>query len=105
MSYDNVVYGFLGGGYKFSRDTSFGASYDWATAAINGATRPEVLSIYGSHYITINYKLNGVLCSGLSDSSPDVVGDLTLNYYFKSSFVFLLDILITLKITAIVMPH
>ena len=82
MSYDNVVYGSLGGGYKFSKDTSFGASYDWATAAVDGATRLEVLSIYGSHYITNNYKLNGVLYSGLSDSSPDVGGGLTLSYYF-----------------------
>ena len=49
VSDDNVVYGSLGGGYKFSRDTSFGVSYDWAAAAINGTTRPEVLSIYGSH--------------------------------------------------------
>ena len=82
VSYDNVVYGSLGGGYKFSKDTSFGASYDWATAAVDGAMRPEVLSIYGSHFITNNYKLNGVLYSGLSDSSPDVGGGLTLSYYF-----------------------
>ena len=43
VSYDNVVYGSLGGGYKFSKDTSLGASYDWATAAVNGTTRLEVL--------------------------------------------------------------
>ena len=48
VSYDNVVYGSLGGGYQFSKDTSFDASYDWATVAVNGATRPEVLSIYCS---------------------------------------------------------
>ena len=37
VSYDNVVCGSLGGGYKFSKDTSFGASYNWATAAVDGA--------------------------------------------------------------------
>ena len=37
VSYDNVVCGSLGGGCKFSKDTSFGASYNWATAAVDGA--------------------------------------------------------------------
>ncbi len=41
VSYDNVVYGSLGGGYKFSKDTSFGASYDWATAAVDCSTRTQ----------------------------------------------------------------
>ena len=54
VSYDNVVYGYLGGGYKFSRDTSFGVSYDWATAAV---------------------AVDGTV-------SPDVGGGLTLSYYF-----------------------
>jgi hypothetical protein len=33
VSFDNVVYGSLGGGYKFSKSTEMGVSYDWATAA------------------------------------------------------------------------
>jgi Putative MetA-pathway of phenol degradation len=82
VSYDNVIYGSLGGGYKFSKSTEMGVSYDWATAAVDGATRPQEVSIYGSHYLSDNYKLSGVLYTGLSDASPDVGGGLTLSYYF-----------------------
>ncbi len=82
VSYDNVVYGSLGGGYKLAKSTEVGASYDWATAAVDGATRPQELSIYGSHYLSDNYKLSGVLYTGLTDASPDVGGGLTLSYYF-----------------------
>lgn len=82
VSYDNVTYGSLGGGYKFSKLTSVGVSYDWATAAVDGATRPQEVSIYASHYINDQYKLSGVIYSGLSDASPDVGGGVTLSYYF-----------------------
>ena len=78
----NIVYGSLGGGYKFTKDTEMGASYDWATASVGGAPKPQELSIYGSHYINNNYKLSGVLYGGLSDASPDVGGGVTLSYYF-----------------------
>ncbi len=82
VSYKNVVFGSLGGGYKFSKSTEMGVSYDWATAAVNGATRPQEVSIYGSRYLSDNYKLSGVLYTGLSDASPDLGGGLTLSYYF-----------------------
>lgn len=82
VSYDNVTYGSLGGGYKFSKLTTVGVSYDWATAAVDGATRPQEVSVYASHYISDQYKLSGVIYSGLSDASPDVGGGMTLSYYF-----------------------
>ena len=82
VSLDNVVYGSIGGGYKFSEKTSAGVSYDWATASSDGASEPQEVSIYASYEISDNYKLNGSLYAGLSDASPDVGGGLTLNYYF-----------------------
>ena len=82
INYKNIVFGSLGGGYKLSKDTEVGASYDWATAAVSGADKPQELSIYGSHYINNNYKLSAVLYGGLTDASPDVGGGLTLKYYF-----------------------
>lgn len=82
VKYDNVVYGALGGGYKFSKNTSMGVSYDWATAAVNGAVRPQEVSLYASHRINDNYKLSGVIYTGLSDASSDFGAGLTLNYYF-----------------------
>ncbi len=82
VSFDNVIFGSLGGGYKLSKSTEMGVSYDWATAAVNGATRPQEVSIYCSHYLSDNYKISGVLYTGLSNASPDVGGGLTLSYYF-----------------------
>jgi hypothetical protein len=82
VNYDNVVYGSLGGGYKFSNVTSMGFSYDWATAAVDGATRPQEVSVYASHRINNNYKLNGFIYTGLSNASPDVGAGATLSYYF-----------------------
>ncbi len=82
VNYKNVVYGSLGGGYNFSKDTEVGVSYDWATASVSGSPKPQELSIYGSHYINNNYKLSAVLYGGLSDANPDVGGGLTLKYYF-----------------------
>ena len=78
----NIVFGSLGGGYKLSKDTEVGASYDWATTSFGGGDKPQELSIYGSHYINNNYKLSAVLYGGLTDASPDVGGGLTLKYYF-----------------------
>ena len=83
VKYDNIVYGSVGGGYKFSDKTSAGISYDWATAAVDGGSKPQELSVYASTYLNNNYKLSGVLYTGLSDASPDVGGGLTLSYYFQ----------------------
>jgi hypothetical protein len=82
VNLDNVTYGSLEGGYKLTKDTTMGVSYDWATAAADGASRPQEVSVYVSHYINNNYRLNGVLYTGLSNASPDLGGGLTLSYYF-----------------------
>ena len=82
INYDNVTYGSIGGGYKFTQATSVGVSYDWATAAVNGSAKPQEISVFGSYRINDNYKLSVVLYGGLSNASPDVGGGMTLNYYF-----------------------
>jgi hypothetical protein len=81
VNYDNVVYGALGAGYNFSQMT-IGVSYDWATAAVDGAPKPQEVSIYASYRINNQYKLSGVIYSGLSNASPEVGGGVTLGYYF-----------------------
>lgn len=82
VNYDNVTYGSIGSGYKFSKATSMGFSYDWATAAVNGGAKPQEVSVFGSYRLNDNYKLSAVLYGGLSNASPDVGGGLTLHYYF-----------------------
>lgn len=78
----NVVYGSVGGGYKFSNAASAGVSYDWATASSSNGSKPQEVSVYASYKINESYKLNGSLYAGLSNASPDVGGGLSLNYYF-----------------------
>lgn len=79
---DNVWYGALGGAYKFSRDTTAGLSFDWATAATDGTPSARELSLYASHWLNDHMKLNGTLYTGLSDSSPDAGAGLSLSYAF-----------------------
>ncbi|MEQ1584129.1 MAG: hypothetical protein ABL875_08705 [Candidatus Nitrotoga sp.] len=82
VKYDNVTFGSLGGGYTFSKNTSMGVSYDWATAAIKGVSRPQEISVYASHRINDNLKLSGVIYTGLSDASSDFGAGITTHYYF-----------------------
>jgi hypothetical protein len=82
VSYKNVTFGSLGAGYKFSKSTTADFSYDWATAAVSGAERPQEISASLSHWINDKYKLSGIIYTGLSDANADVGGGLTLGYYF-----------------------
>lgn len=82
IDYKNVVYGSLGGGYKVSSATDIGVSYDWATSSVSGGTKPQEISVYASHYINDQFKLSGVLYTGLSNASSDIGGGITLGYYF-----------------------
>jgi hypothetical protein len=82
VSYKNVTFGSLGAGYKFSKTTTVDLSYDWATAAVSGAERPQEISANVSHWINDHYKLNGIIYTGLSDANADVGGGVTLAYYF-----------------------
>lgn len=82
VDYKNVIYGSFGGGYTLSDKAEIGLSYDWATAAVSGSSKPQEVSVFGSYRLSNSYKLSAVLYGGLSNASPDVGGGLTLNYYF-----------------------
>ncbi len=82
VKYKNVTFGSLGAGYKFTKMTSADISYDWGTAAVSGAERPQEVSVNLSHRINDQYKLNGIIYTGLSDANADVGGGVTLSYYF-----------------------
>lgn len=78
----NVVYGSIGGGFKPVADTTIGLSYDYAQAARSGNKAPQEVSLYASQRLNKNFKLNGFLFKGLSDSSPDWGAGIGLGYYF-----------------------
>lgn len=78
----NIVYGSVGGGYKPSAATTVGVSYDFAQAARRGGKAPQEASLYASHRLTKNMKLNGSIFAGLSDGSPDWGAGVSLGYNF-----------------------
>jgi hypothetical protein len=82
VDFDNITYGSLEGGYKFNDKFTAGVSYDWATAAVSDASKPQEISVYGTYRVNDHYKLNAVLYTGLSNANPDVGAGFTLNYYF-----------------------
>lgn len=82
VSYKNVTFGSLGAGYKFSKMTTLDLSYDWATSAVSGAERPQEISANLTHRINDQYKLSGIIYTGLSDANADVGGGVTLSYSF-----------------------
>ena len=82
VTYRNVAFGSIGGGYKFSDKATAGVSYDWATASTSRASKPQLVSVYGSYRINEHYKLNTSVYAGLSHASPDVGGGMYLFYGF-----------------------
>ena len=78
----NVWYGAAGAGYRFSRETTAGVSFDWATAARSGGPSAQELSFYVSHRLTPHFKLNATVYGGLSNGSPDHGAGLSLSYAF-----------------------
>lgn len=78
----NVVYGTVGGGYKPTRETTVGLSYDFAQAARSGGKAPQEVSLYASQRLTKNIKLNASVFAGLSDGSPDRGAGVSLGYNF-----------------------
>lgn len=82
VSLNNVWYGSVGGGFKFSDATTAGVSYDYATAARSGGTALQEISFYASQRLSKNFKLNAYIFTGLSNASPDWGAGIGLGYAY-----------------------
>ncbi len=82
VALDNVVYGSIGSGYKLSADTMIGISYDAASAARSGGTKPQELSFYASQRLNKKIKINANIYKGLSNGSPDWGASIGVGYTF-----------------------
>lgn len=68
---NNVVYGLLGGSYKFSQETSGGAMLNLSQkTSVAGSSHAEAL-FFVSHKIDKDWKVQGYALKGLTNSVPD----------------------------------
>ena len=70
-SLDNVFYGSLGGGYKFTQQTSGGLILDLRQKATPTGSEQRELTAYVSHRINKSWKSQGYVVKGFTDGSPD----------------------------------
>ena len=82
VSLRNVWYGGVGGGVKFTPDTTAGVSFDYASAANAGGQPAKELSLYVSQRMSQTLKLNASIFKGLSDGSADWGAGVGLSYAF-----------------------
>ena len=82
VSLSNVWYAGIGGGIKFTPDTTAGISYDYASAASSSGQAAQELSFYVSQRMSQSVKLNASIFKGLSDGSADWGAGAGLSYSF-----------------------
>jgi hypothetical protein len=80
---DDVYFGSVGLGYKFSKQTSTGINLylKEKTASTRPGTRQ--LSSYISYKFDQNWKIQGYIIQGLSDNTPDLGGGFSIAYQFN----------------------
>jgi hypothetical protein len=84
---NNVLYGTVGGAYKFATGTSAGILIDYRQAASPGQHDPQELTLYASHKLSPDLSLVVYIYSGFSDGSPDIGGGLQIAYRLSGVFV------------------
>ena len=67
---------------SFGYRAALGAAYDFATAAVDRATRPSEMSVFFTQKFSRTAKLNFYLLRGLSDASPDWGGGIKYTHAF-----------------------
>ena len=84
---NNVLYGGVGGTYKFTPPTSAGIFIDYRQAASPGQDDPQELTLYASHKLSPDLSLVVYIYGGFSDGSPDIGGGLQIAYRLSRAFV------------------
>jgi len=79
---DNVFFGSLGLGYKFSKQVSTGINLYLKEATADTRPVTRQLSSYLSYKVDQNWKIQGYIIKGLSDNTPDLGGGFSLAYQF-----------------------
>ena len=80
---NNVFYGSLGASYKFSQDTNAGAMFIAGQRVMaNKSNRAEVL-FFVSHMLGRQWKTQGYVLKGFTDSVPNWGGGVLVDYIFE----------------------
>ena len=68
---NNVVYGILGGNYKFTDQTSGGAEMRLSQKPSATGAEQRELTVYARHRIEEGINIRGYMLKGFADGSPD----------------------------------
>lgn len=79
---DDVWFGSIGANFRFNSDTRGGVSYDYRQSSLADNDAAEELSVFISHSLNTDWRLQMYALTGLSDSSPDLAGGFMVKYYF-----------------------
>lgn len=71
ITLDNVLYGSLGGSYKYTEQTSSGLILDLRQKASPTGSEQRELTAYVSHKINKSWKSQAYVVKGFTDGSPD----------------------------------
>jgi len=83
IDFKNPWYFSLGASYKVTDVTSLGAAYDYRSKLLDGLDPISEMSLFATHKLTKEWKLQGYGVIGFSDSSPDWGLGATVGYTFQ----------------------
>lgn len=82
VNFRNPWYGSIGVSYKFSASTAFGAAYDYRQKVTSNGDPVSEASLFMTHKLTQQVKLQAYLVGGFSDASPDLGGGAVISFAY-----------------------
>lgn len=80
--YRDPIYASIGGGYRVVPSTFVGASYDWRDNVTRSGAEISEMTLFASHTLSTEWKIQGYLVKGFSDNSPELGGGVILTHIY-----------------------
>ncbi|AGZ35405.1 hypothetical protein PVLB_13095 [Pseudomonas sp. VLB120] len=80
--FDDPVFASLGFALPVARGTTAGASYDWRQKVVSTGSQIKELTLFVTHKLSAQWKVQLYAVKGFSDASPDAEGGLMLFHAF-----------------------
>ena len=81
-NFDNPIFATLGFAMPVAPRTSAGASYDWREKVVSTGSQIQELTLFLTHRLNHEWKIQLYAVKGFSDASPDAEGGLMLFHTF-----------------------